>query len=203
MKTICSTNRGGIKTQAITATQAREPSEIIAMVERAIGGNFSAFGELYSIYLDRIYRYVFYQVRDRMTAEDITEEVFLKAWKSIASCKGKEPTFVSWLYRIAHNHMINTLKRMNKTTSIEGEDFAEITDQSREIEAEIEREDLLEMITCLPEKQKEIIILKFIEGMDNGEISQVTGKSEGAVRISQMRALETLKQKLGDREVEK
>jgi len=78
-------------------------TDLNKLVEKAADGDYAAFGELYSLYLDRIFRYVFYQVKDRMRAEDITEEIFIKAWKAIDSCKGKEQTFPAWLYRIVHN----------------------------------------------------------------------------------------------------
>lgn len=198
MKTICNKVGEEKKAQTTTATDAYRPAEIARLVEKAAGGNFSAFGELYSIYLDQIYRYVFYQVRDKMTAEDITEDVFIKAWKAIGSCKGKEKTFLSWLYRIAHNHLINTLRGMNKTKSIEKDNLAEVIASKSEIEEGIEHQELLEAITCLPKNQKQVIILKFIEGLDNREIAKIMGKKEGAIRISQMRALATLRGKLGE-----
>jgi len=74
--------------QAIATAGIGDQTEILALVGRATGGDIDAFGDLYSIYLDPIYRYVFYHVKDKMTAEDITEEVFIKAWKAIDSCKG-------------------------------------------------------------------------------------------------------------------
>jgi RNA polymerase sigma-70 factor, ECF subfamily len=194
MKVVCNTVREERNTQVTAVSATRQPSEIAGLVEKAVSGNFSAFGELYDIYLDRIYRYVFYQVKDKMTAEDITEEVFLKAWKAIKSCKGKEKTFSSWLYRIAHNHMINTLRSMKKFTPLEE---VEIIDPKGEVGAEIENQELLKTLDCLPENQKQIIVLKFIEGLDNREIGKIMGKNEGAVRITQMRALATLRLKLG------
>ena len=193
MKVICNTVREEKNTPATAAAAPYNQSEITGLVEEAISGSFTAFGELYSIYLDRIYRYVFYQVKDRMTAEDITEEVFLKAWKAIKSCKGKEKTFSSWLYRIAHNHRVNTLRSMKKFTPVEE---VEIIDPKQEIGAEIEQQELLKTLDCLPEKQKQIIVLKFIEGLDNREIGKIMGKSEGAIRITQMRALSALRLKL-------
>ena len=90
MAVVCNTVREDIETRAATAPKLYTQTELIMLIEEAAGGNFEAFGNLYSLYLDRIYRYVFYQVNDRMTAEDITEEVFLKAWKAIGTCKGKE-----------------------------------------------------------------------------------------------------------------
>jgi RNA polymerase sigma-70 factor (ECF subfamily) len=133
-----------------------------------------------------------------MTAEDITEEVFIKAWKAIGSCKGKEKTFSSWLYRIAHNHLINTLRSMQKFTSIEKVDLVDFSDPKQEIETNADYQDLIGKITCLPQNQKQVIILKFIEGLDNREIGKIMGKSEGAIRVLQMRALATLRQKLGE-----
>ena len=185
------------KTEATAATVTYDQSRTEELVEKAAGGNLEAFGELYEIYLDRIYRYVFYQVKDKMTAEDITEEVFVKAWKVIGSCKGKGKTFQSWLYRIAHNHMIDTLRRMWKTTSIEKENVAGLSDPTLDVEAKLEHKELLEMIACLPENQKQVIILKFIEGLDNREIGKIMGKREGAIRVLQMRALAALRQRLG------
>jgi len=119
-------------------TVAYDQSMVEGLVDTAASGNFEAFGKLYGMYLDQIYRYVFYQVKDKMMAEDITEEVFVKAWKAIASCKGKGKTFSSWLYRIAHNHMINTIRSMRKCVSIELENMTDICDPGLEIEKGLE-----------------------------------------------------------------
>ena len=81
------------------------------LVDQAASGNFNAFGQLYEMFLDKIYRYAYYQVKDKMTAEDITETVFMKAWKRIATCKGHGATFSAWLYRIAHNQIVDRLER--------------------------------------------------------------------------------------------
>ena len=196
MSVVCNKVRKGKRAQAAAATVTYDQSEIANLVDKAAGGDFEAFGELYSIYLDRIYRYVFYQVKDKMTAEDITEDVFVKAWKAIDSCKGKGQTFSSWLYRIAHNHMINTLRSMRKCVSIERENVPEISDPKLEVETALEQQEFLEVIDYLPQNQRQVIILKFIEGLDNREIGKIMGKNEGAIRILQMRALTALRQKL-------
>ena len=197
MSVICNKVREREKTRAAAATETYLQSETANLVKEAASGNFKAFGELYSIYLDRIYRYVFYQVNDMMTAEDITEEVFVKAWKAIGTCKGKEETFSSWIYRIAHNHLINTLRTMKKCISIEE---VELTDHKQEVETNVEHQELLEAIKSLPENQKQVITLKFVEGFDNREIGKIMGKREGAIRVLQMRALKELRKKLGGKE---
>ena len=188
--------------QTTARTVAYDRSVVERLVDKAAAGNFEAFGKLYGIYLDQIYRYVFYQVKDKMTAEDITEEVFVKAWKAIGSCKGKGKTFSAWLYRIAHNHMINTLRSMQKCVSIEQGNMAEVRDPGLEIEKRLEHRELLELVTCLPENQRQVIILKFITGQNNRDIARIMGKREGAIRILQMRALAALRQRLGSEESE-
>jgi len=185
-------NRASEVARSVTGGQ----SEVVRLIKRAAGGNFEAFGELYNIYLERIYRYVFYQVRDKMTAEDLTEEVFLKAWKSIDTCRGKEQTFSSWLYRIAHNHVIDNLRSQRKYLSADMEALAEVSSPELGEEGKLERQEMLEVISDLPQNQKQVIILKFIEGLDNREIGQIMGKSQGAIRVLQMRALATLRQRL-------
>jgi RNA polymerase sigma-70 factor (ECF subfamily) len=186
--------------QPATTGAACDPAKIVGLIEEASGGNIKAFGELYSIYLDRIYRYVLYQVGDRMTAEDITEDVFIKAWRAIRSCRGKEKTFSTWLYRIAHNHLINTRRHRGRLMSIEKNNMVEVMDPKQKVEAKIEYRELLKTIKCLPQNQKQVIILKFIEGLDNREIGRIMSKNEGAIRVSQMRALTTLREKLGNEE---
>ena len=185
-------NKGEETAEAVTPSQ----SKVVRLIKRAIGGDGEVFGELYSIYLERIYRYVFYQVKDKMTAEDITEEAFIKAWKAIASCKGKERTFSSWLYRIAHNQLIDSLRKRRAELPLQQEMTNGLFARNQ-VEGALEQQEQLEALTYLPRNQKQVIILKFIEGMDNREISKIMSKSEGAIRVLQTRALTALRQRLG------
>ena len=197
MALIRNTVRKENKAQEATGQATLNQYEVAWLVKRATGGDLEAFGELYSIYLDRIYRYIYYQIQDKMTAEDITEEVFVKAWKAIKSCKGKERTFSSWLYRIAHNQVIDNLRRQRKHLSTEDvESLADDSNPELEAEGNLERQELLASLSCLPQSQKQVIILKFIEGLDNREIEHIMGKSQGAIRVLQMRALSTLRREL-------
>jgi RNA polymerase sigma-70 factor (ECF subfamily) len=197
MKAVCNIFRKDKKSQKNAAVRTDNLSEIAKLVDKAARGDFEAFGQLYSIYLDRIYRYVLYQVKDRMTAEDITEEVFVKAWKAIKSCKGKGHTFSAWIYRIAHNHIINTLRNVRKYSSIEMENITELNNPNLDVEMTLDQQELLDAVAELPQNQGQVITLKFIEGLDNREIAKIMGKSEGAIRILQLRALTTLRQKIG------
>ena len=190
-------NTGEEKGQDTTQAVNNDQSRIIRLVERASSGDIEAFGKLYTIYVEQIYRYVFYQVKDKMTAEDITEEVFIKAWRAIDSCKGRGETFSSWLYRIAHNYTIDVLRSRQKQLAIETEVTADVSYSKQEAEVRLKRRELLEAVARLPQNQKQVIILKFIEGLDNQEIGQVMNKNQGAIRVLQMRALATLRQRLG------
>ena len=192
-------NPSRLKVRGENSTQEASQTEVTKLIERASEGDFEAFGELYGIYLDRIYRYVFYQLREKMVAEDLAEEIFLKAWRAIGSYKGKGQAFSSWLYRIAHNHVIDELRSRRKqmvSLETEIEIATEVAEPQQEMERGLAEQGMLRLISCLPQKQKQVIILKFVEGLDNREIGQITGKSQGAIRISQMRALTALRQRL-------
>ena len=171
--------------------------EITGLVKQSMDGDVEAYGKVYSFYLDRIYRYVYYQVRDEMKAQDITQEVFIKAWKAIKSCGGKETTFKAWLYRIAHNHIVDTLRKTHPDVPLEVTEIDDGNDVERNAELNFDRQLILNVVADLPEQQRQIIILKFIEGYDNVEIEHITGKRQGAIRAIQLRALNSLRQRLG------
>lgn len=168
-------------------------AEIKNLVNKAVKGSHEAFGQLYRFFVKRIYRYVFYQVGDKMTAEDITADVFFKALDHIDSCEGKEATFQAWLYRIAHNCVIDYFRSRNRQLSLESEIYHLKQDPDKRMESR----ELIDIVSKLPTNQRQIIILKFIAGLSNREIGKVLGKNAGAVRIMQMRALLSLRKKLG------
>jgi RNA polymerase sigma-70 factor, ECF subfamily len=197
MNTVCNITEEGKKSRGNAVISPDNLPEIIKLVNKAAHGDIEAFGQLYAIFMDRIYRYALYQVKDKMTAEDITEEVFLKAWKAIKTCKGKGKTFSSWIYRIAHNHIINTRRNFSKLSSLEVEKLHSMNNADLAVEMDSDQQEIMESIAELPPNQAQVITLKFIEGLDNREIGKILGKSEGAVRITQLRALTALRQKIG------
>lgn len=184
------------RTQEIDKPEKYEDIQIRGLVESAVEGNIEAFGEIYGVFLDRIYRYIFYQVNDRAAAEDLTEEVFLKAWGGIQRYTWKGQPFSAWLFRIAHNHVIDYYRTSRKFEALEEELPADNGDPEEETEGKQMRQEVLEAIATLPQEQQQVVIMKFIEELDNREIEQITGKSQGAIRVMQMRALATLRRKL-------
>ena len=177
-------------------TQPASKKEIKGYVKMAIDGDVEAFGVLYNTFLNQIFRYVFFQVNDRMKAEDITQEVFIKSWKSIHNCRGKEDTFSAWLYRIAHNHIIDTIRKNKQEISLELTDPVGDANTEYEAEKSLEWQKAVAAVKTLPEPQRQLIILKFLEGAENDEIGDIMGKRKGAIRALQMRALDNLRKKL-------
>lgn len=148
------------------------------------------------MYMDRIYRYVFYQVKNRATAEDLTEEVFIKAWRGIAKYRFRERPFSAWLYRIAHNHVVDYFRTNHQAQPLDEVRLTDASEPASELEGKQLQEILMSAISDLTEQQKQIVLLKFMEDLDNQEIEQITGKSQGAIRVMQMRALAALRDRL-------
>ncbi|MFC2021034.1 RNA polymerase sigma factor [Chloroflexota bacterium] len=185
------------KNRLASGPETGEKSKVEKLVVQAVNGNTDAFGDLYIIFVEKIYRYVYYHINSKTAAEDITGEVFLKAWRAIGSCRGKENAFSPWLYRIAHNQLVDEIRKRQRRPSLELENVETISDPESSAEAYSEQQELLKVIDRLPSNQRRVIILKFIEGMDNREIAKIIGKSEGALRVMQMRALAALRKELG------
>ena len=167
-----------------------------ALVERAVGGDTDAFGVLYQRHMDAIYRYVYLRVGDTEDAEDLTEQTFLKAWEALPGYKQRGNPFTSWLYRIAHNVVVDHHRRRRPILSTP---LAERGDQASRpsttldqvIQAE-EADTLAAAIAQLPEEQQQIVILRFVEGLRHAEVARIMDKSEGACRVMQHRALAAL-----------
>lgn len=152
-------------------------------------GNEHAFGQLYELYFDKIYKFIYYRVSHKEVGEDLTEEVFIKAWTSIKSVK--EDSFSGWLYQIAKNKVIDYYRQ--KKTTVDLEDIQNVLESEQDISDEantvIDRKLFMRVLKELTPEQQIIIKLKFIEDMDNAEISDLISKSEGSIRVVQHRAI--------------
>lgn len=168
-----------------------------ALVEKVQKGDSNAFGEIYDLLLDKIYRFVFFKVSDKQEAEDLTEQVFLKAWKNIMSYKNTGAKFETWLFRIARNTVIDYYRTKKQKITINDEIMQTIPDGKKSPEEVLDNklltENIIDKIKLLSENYREIISLKFIEEKENQEISEILGKSEENVRVLQSRALKALK----------
>jgi RNA polymerase sigma-70 factor (ECF subfamily) len=155
----------------------------------------AAFGALYRRYLDRVYGYCFYLLGDHHDAEDVTERTFVAALGAIDGYRDEGATFRAWLFRIAHNQLANALRsrQRQRTASLETvpepmihadpAGLLSIAEDSRALRVALER---------LPDDRRQVVVLRFVDGLSAREIGAVLGRSEGAVRVLQHRALREL-----------
>jgi RNA polymerase sigma-70 factor (ECF subfamily) len=163
------------------------------LVDLAKSGDGEAFARLYEAYFDRVYRFVFFRVSDDQMAEDLAAQVFLKAWENLHRYQPHGP-FLAWLYAIARNTVIDNYRTRKQVVSLEdaGPIFAPDEKLDDRLQLEFEIESVREAMQKLTHEQQEVIALKFIAEYDTAEIARHMGKSEGAVRALQMRALQAL-----------
>ena len=172
-----------------------EALRIARLVSRAQGGQKEAFGLLYEEYEERVYRYVFVRTRQVEQAEDLTQEVFVRAFDSIRSYRDRGKPFSGWLFRIAHNLVIDHYRWLAKHRSIELADVqpASEEDPVAEVEKRAEIKRILEAVPNLTPGQREVISLRFGAGLHLAEAAAVMGKSIGAVKMLQHQAVARLK----------
>lgn len=169
-----------------------EPNES-RLTARARQGDREAFGDLYELYLDELYRYVFYRVNHRLDAEDLTEQVFLKAWEKLSHFRGEIP-FRSWLYRIAHNTVIDHYRTRKQTDPLNEANSP--IDPAASLETRVldqeETNRIVTLIARLAPLQQHVLLLRFIVGLSAEETAQVLDRSAGSVRVTQHRALKEI-----------
>ena len=166
------------------------------LVRKAKSGDASAFGRLYDSTLDRIYRYVFFRVTDAELAEDLTSQVFLKAWENLRRYKPGGP-FVAWLYTIARNTVIDHYRTRKQSVPLDQTVIKEDPALDEKVDLKHDIGILQEAMQELTEEQREVLTLRFLADMETGEIAERMQKSEGAIRALQMRALQALAKAMG------
>ena len=172
------------------------------LVHLAQQGDASSFGRLYERYFEKVYSYLAFKLGSRTDAEDVTEQVFLKALESLGSYKWTGVPFQAWLFRIAHNMMVDTLRRRARRPSEPIDEAMSLSDERRAADPEamlaerLSREELLGAVDRLTALQKQVISLKFAAGLPNAEVARLMGKSEGAVKALQHAAVAALQRHL-------
>jgi RNA polymerase sigma-70 factor (ECF subfamily) len=176
----------------------KDESELISL---ATDGSADAFGALYDKYIDQIYNYIYYRTSNTKDAEDLCSRVFIRALHHIERYEDRGYPFSAWLYRIAHNLVINWYRDREKAEEISLNDQYPPPRMDGSVEDRIEKEDeakaLLQVIADLPEDRKELLILKHVEGLTNSEIGQIMDRTEGAIKALYHRTLESLRDEYG------
>lgn len=173
-----------------------------ALVARAIQRDAEAFSQLYNLYFDRVYRYARLKVEHAADAEDVTAVVFLTAWRTIDRFSPKhELSFAGWLFRLAHNSLVDRYRRSHETVSLDDMRYESWSGEvfpspEAELEWRLTLVELHEALLKLTEEQREVVLLRFVEGLSAREVGDIMGKQEGTVRGMQFRAIEALRRAL-------
>jgi RNA polymerase sigma-70 factor (ECF subfamily) len=169
------------------------------LIAHAASGSRNAYGELYERYLEEIYRYIYYRVPDAVTAEDLTEEVFIRAWQKLPATQKKSTmqNFRAWLYRIAHNRVVDYLRSEKKRMFTALEDSVNLVSNNETPELQLQNQqqsdDLAQAISVLDDTQQQVIILRFINQLSHAETAHILKLQENHVRVLQYRALKKLR----------
>lgn len=168
------------------------------LIDASVRGGVQAFAALYDRYVERVYRHVYYRVGNRPDAEDLTQQVFLNAWKAIGRYRRTGASFIAWVFTIAHNEVVSFYRRTKN------ESYLDVEVESRERWADPEGEAISQYdalavrraILQLKPEQQQVIVMHFIENLEYADIAASLSKSEGNVRVIQHRALAELRRLL-------
>jgi RNA polymerase sigma-70 factor (ECF subfamily) len=176
-----------------------QPADLRRLVDLAQRGDRGALEGLYLIHFDRIYSYLHLSVGNRHDAEDLTTQTFLKMLEAIGRFRWKTAPFSAWLFRIAHNLAMDHFRATKRWQPEEDVPEPEGSEESSAEEAALEsigRRSMLELIENLSHEQKQVLTLKFVFNFSNGEAATILGKTEGAVKSLQHRALASLQKQI-------
>jgi len=198
--------------RAVAARRAaRDPSVSLSIVtdvdeavliQQARDGSREAFGVLYERHRATIARYVVARIRDASDSEDLTEAIFESAWRAMGRYREQGVPFLAWLYRLAHNRVVDHYRALRPTVTLIPEVHEGIEDTGPPLDLNIDSADLLKALHTLTDDQRDVIVLRFVQGMSGREVAQAMGKREDAIRALQFRALATLRRILSGEEIQ-
>jgi RNA polymerase sigma-70 factor, ECF subfamily len=170
----------------------------IELLKKAQSGEAEAFGELYERYAQSLFRFFYSHMSDRLDAEDLTEEVFLKVWRSMSSYRDRGVPFLAFLFKIARNTLIDHYRRMgNKEESVSVEETVikdDSTDPGEEAIANLEHAEIRQVLNQLRDDYRTVLVLRFLGDLSPEETAHAMDRSAGAVRVLQHRALAAVRE---------
>jgi RNA polymerase sigma-70 factor (ECF subfamily) len=166
-----------------------------SLIRRAKERDPVALTQIYEDNFDRIYRYIVLKIGDRSEAEDMTQQVFLNAIKAIPGYKSKGMPLSSWLYRIAHNQVVDYFRKKSRKQFVPLDERIESgnDDPLRATEKKLQVEELSQATKQLTKAQQEVISLRFAGELSIAEVAKMMGKSVGAVKALQHAAIVALR----------
>lgn len=181
-------------------TRAREDAEAGALAAAAAHGDAEAFGRLYDLYADRVFRHVYYRLANRADAEDVTAQVFFKALRAIDRYRSDRAPFFAWLLAIAQNAVIDHLRQRKMTCELDlaVADGRSWCDPVRVAALRCTQDELRRAMIGLKPEYQQVIVMRFVDELEHAQIGAVLGKNEGTVRVIQHRALAALRRAMGE-----
>ncbi|MER5640803.1 ECF subfamily RNA polymerase sigma factor, BldN family [Kitasatospora sp. NPDC002227] len=193
------TTIGGSRSRARTTPSPgfeTEHNPIMELVEKAQNGESEAFGRLYDHYSDTVYRYIYYRVGSKATAEDLTSETFLRALRRIGTFTWQGRDFGAWLVTIARNLVADHFKSSRFRLEVTTGEMLDSNECERSPEESVleslSNAALLDAVRRLNPQQQECVTLRFLQGLSVAETARIMGKNEGAIKTLQYRAVRTL-----------
>jgi RNA polymerase sigma-70 factor (ECF subfamily) len=191
-------------TEARTAPRgaSRADGDVRRLVEQAQQGDEEALEQLYLLHFDRVYSYLHMSVGNRHDAEDLTTQTFLKMLEAIGRFRWRSVPFSAWLFRIAHNVAMDhfrATRRIQLEEEVPEPDAAAESSAEEEAMQSIGQESMFELIETLSPDQRQVLTLKFVFNFSNAEVGAILGKTEGAIKSLQHRALASLHRQLRKR----
>jgi len=169
----------------------------IPLLERAKKLDLSALATIYDSYAGRVYQYIYHRLGDPGLAEDLTAEVFVRLLQGLKTGHGPHSNLVAWLYRVAHNLIVDYFRRNSRfTVSLDDILLPATDDPPSTVENTLAGEEIRQLIQLLTPDQQQVIYLKFVENLSNAEVGEILGKTEGAIKALQHRALASLRRHL-------
>jgi RNA polymerase sigma-70 factor, ECF subfamily len=173
------------------------------MIARAQNGDSGVITALYEQNRLGVFRFLYYRVGDTQTAEDLTSEVFLRMITALESYRPQNASFEAWLYQIARNLAIDHYRKASVRNHLPLEEnlTAETQDVDKTVESNLTHEHLRRALAKLTDVQRDVIVLRFVNGLPISVVAQTLHKSEDSVKSLQRRALSALREILNEWEV--
>jgi RNA polymerase sigma-70 factor, ECF subfamily len=172
------------------------------LVTQVVQGNASAYGHLYDRYIEQIYRYIYFQTMNQHEAEDLTETAFLKTYEILKEDGSKITNFKAWLYRIAHNLVIDLYRSRSRAVFVSlHEDMHDSLPPPETTVLDKENyRDLFVALEKLDPQYRQVITCRFINGLSHDEVAQIMQLKPNHLRVIQFRALQKLRELLSEKD---
>jgi RNA polymerase sigma-70 factor (ECF subfamily) len=171
--------------------------EDVQLLKKAQHGDAQAFGELYERHALAVFRFLYAHLDNRLDAEDLTEEVFLRTWRTLPRYRDQGVPFKAFLFRVAHNALVDHYRSHSRSKgelSIEDSVIHDLRSEPGSLfQQNQEHQELRSTLAQMREDYQTVLIARFLADLSPEETAQVMGRSVGAVRVLQHRALTALR----------